>query len=133
LKFITKSDEIVLTTVGNGKVNFSPLTDFKIDFADRQELKIIEDYVLDLQIILPGILDSITGVREQCRAHLIKSDHRDEEKYEMEEVLGEMNEYIGEVGMNIQRANNLKDRLESTAQLVRCTLPGRNVQLYSFS
>ncbi|KAH8774172.1 hypothetical protein BGZ57DRAFT_763271 [Hyaloscypha finlandica] len=107
------------TTVGVDKVNLSPLTDFKIDFEDRQELKIIEDYVLDLQVILPGILDSITGVRDQCRAHLLSSDHRDEERHEMGAILGELNEYIGEVTMHIERAKNLKDKAKATAQLAR--------------
>jgi hypothetical protein len=114
-----QSDEIVLATVGTDKVNFSPLTDFKIDFEDRQELKIIEDYVLDLEVILPGMLDSITGVRDQCRSNLTSYDHEDDQRSEMEAIIEELDEYIGEVRIHIGRAKNLKDKANSTAQLVR--------------
>jgi hypothetical protein len=91
-------------------------------------LKIIEDYVLDLQVILPGILDSITGVRDQCMAALISPDHGDEEKYGVEAILGELNEYIGEVKMHIERAKNLKDKAKSTAQLVSYTLQATKIR-----
>ncbi len=116
---VKQSDEIVLATVGTDKVNFSPLTDFKIDFEDRQELKIIEDYVLDLEVILPGMLDSITGVRDQCVSNLTAYDHEDDQRYEMETIIEELNEYIGEVKIQIERAKNLKDKANSTAKLVR--------------
>jgi hypothetical protein len=114
-----QSNKIVLATVGTDKVNFSPLTDFKIDFEDRQELKIIEDYVLDLEVILPGMLDSITGVRDQCRSNLTSYDHEDDQRSEMEAIIEELDEYIGEVRVHIGRAKNLKDKANSTAQLVR--------------
>ncbi len=109
----------MLATVGTDKVNFSPLTDFKIDFEDRQELKIIEDYVLGLEVILPGLLDSITGVRDQCMSNLTSYAHEDDQRYEMEDILEELNEYIREVKIHIERAKNLKDKANSTAQLVR--------------
>jgi hypothetical protein len=117
----------VLATVGTDKINFSPLTDFKIDFEDRQELKIIEDYVLDLEVILPGMLDSITGVRDQCVLNLTSYDHEDDQRYEMEAIIEELNEYIGEVKMHIERAKNLKDKANSTAQLVRQNLTFRRL------
>jgi hypothetical protein len=110
----------VLATVGTDKVNFSPLlTDFKIDFEDRQELKRVEDYVLDLEVILPGMLDSITGVRDQCMSNLTSYDHKDDQRSEIEAIIGELDEYIGEVRIHIERAKNLKDKANSTAQLVR--------------
>jgi hypothetical protein len=115
---LLQSDEIVLATVGTNKVNLSPLTDFDINFEDRQELKIIEDYVLDLQIILPTMLDSITGVRDQCALYLISFVDEDQERHEIEAILAEFNEYIGEVKMHIERAKILKDKSKSTAQLV---------------
>lgn len=112
----------MLATVGTDKINFSPLTDFKIDFEDRQELKIIEDYVLDLEVILPGMLDSITGVRDQCVSNLTSYNHEDDQRYEMEASIEELNEYTGEVKIQIERAKNLKDKANSTAQLVRQNL-----------
>ncbi len=124
---IKQSDEIVLATVGTDKVNFSPLTDFMIDFEDRQELKTIEDYVLDLEVILPGMLDSITGVRDQCVINLKSYDNEDDDRCEMEAIVEELNEYIGEVKIQIERATNLKDKANSIAQLVRQNLHTRRL------
>jgi hypothetical protein len=58
----------------------------------------------------------------------LSSDHRDEERQEIEAILRELNEYIGDVTMHIERAKNLKDKAKSTAQLVRRTLPTWNLQ-----
>jgi hypothetical protein len=46
----------------------------------------------------------------------------------MEAILGELNEYIGEVTMHIERAKNLKDKAKATAQLARRTLPAWKFQ-----
>ena len=108
----------MLATVGTDKVNFSPLTDFKIDFEDRQELKIIEDFVLDLQVILPSIHDAIIGVRDQCKKYLASIGHGSEAQYEIEAVLGELDEYAREATMHIERAKILNKKAKSTAQLV---------------
>jgi hypothetical protein len=116
---VKQSDEIVLATVGTNSVNFSYLTDFKIDFEDRQNMKIIADYVLDLEVILPGMLDSIKGVRDQCMSDLTSYDHEDDQRSEMEAIIEELDEYIGEVRIHIERAKNLKDKANSTTKMVR--------------
>jgi hypothetical protein len=46
----------------------------------------------------------------------------------MEAILGELNEYIREVTMHIERAKNLKDKAKATAQLARRTLPAWSFQ-----
>ena len=43
-------------------------------------------------------------------------------------ILGELNEYMGEVTMHIERAKNLKGKAKATAQLARRTLPAWNFQ-----
>jgi len=82
----------------------------------------IEDFVFDLQVILPSIHDAIIGVRDQCTEHLTSYRHSNEAQYEIEAVLGELNEYVREVTMHIERAKILKDKAKSTAQLVRLDL-----------
>ncbi len=98
-----------MATVGNEKENLSPLTDININFEDRQELKIVEDKVLDLQIILPTMLETIAGIEDQCRRFSAAP---------CLEILGEFDEYVREVKMLIERAKTLKQMSKSTAQLV---------------
>jgi hypothetical protein len=45
----------------------------------------------------------------------------------MEAIIGELDEYIGEVRIHIERAKNLKDKANSTAQLVRQNLTFRRL------
>jgi hypothetical protein len=104
--------------VGCSKENLSPLTDFNINFEDRQELKIVEDQVLDLEVILPSMLDSIVGIQEQCNMFLSGIGMNEEEQDETRAVVQEFNEYIREVKRHIDRAKVLKERAKSTAELV---------------
>jgi hypothetical protein len=116
---MTQSNRIVLASVGDDKVNLSPLTDFVINFDDRQQLKIIEDQVLDLQVILPGILDAVEEIREEfksfrCPSMQLKGD-------ELEEfcaIVDEFDEYGREVKMMMERSKALNDMAISTARLV---------------
>jgi hypothetical protein len=111
---------IVLATVGTDSVNMSPLTDFKLNFEHRQELKLVEDMVLDLQVILPGMLDSIIRVRDQCKDVSNSPCYSREENHEIAVIIGELNEYAREAKMHLERAKTLKEKAESTAHLVRC-------------
>jgi len=58
-------------------------------------------------------------VRDQCMSNLTAYDHEDDQRSEMEAIIEELDEYIGEVRIHIERAKNLKDKANSTAQLVR--------------
>ena len=104
--------------MGCSKENLSPLTDFNLNFEDRQELKIVEDQVLDLEVILPSILDSIAGIQEQCNLFLSGIGMKEEEQDETRAVIQEFNEYIRETKRHIDRAKVLKERAKSTAELV---------------
>lgn len=113
-----QSDRIVLATVGSDKENLSPLTDFKINFEDRQDLKIVEDQVLDLQIILPSMMDSICGIKGQLKIMRESNPTEQDEASEVDAILGEFDEYIREAKMHIQRAEILKQQSLSTSQLL---------------
>ncbi|CZR68126.1 uncharacterized protein PAC_18025 [Phialocephala subalpina] len=102
----------------SGKENLSPLIDFNINFEDRQELKIVEDSVLDLQAILPGMLCAIVAIQEQCKHHRHNSRITEEEKYDADAIIYEFDEYIREVRMHIERVKVLKDKAKSTAELL---------------
>ncbi|TVY43946.1 hypothetical protein LOCC1_G005609 [Lachnellula occidentalis] len=110
-----QSDRIVIADVGSKKENLSPL-DLTINFGDRQDLKIIEDSIIDLDVILPTMLNTIKRIQEQCR----KCNERvgDDEKCHIEEFLEEFDEYVREAEILAQRANILKKTARSTAQLI---------------
>jgi hypothetical protein len=97
----------------------SPLTNFNINFEDRQELKIIEDLILDLQVILPSLLNSMTGVYNQCMHFFQTSELSQEEKCQLGAILEDLEENIQEGKMFIERAKTLKEKAKSTTQLVR--------------
>lgn len=114
-----RSDRIVLATVGTNKESLSPLTDFNINFEDRQELKIVEDQILDLQIILPSMLEAIIRIREEL--HILSRGAGQisvEDREEVEHILEEFEEYEREVKVHIERAKTLKEQSLSTSQLL---------------
>jgi hypothetical protein len=96
----------------------SPLTDININFIDRQNLKILEDYVIELQAILPTMLCNIIEIREQCRKWC-KMNHG-KRSHDCDEgwILAEFDEYVKEAEGYIKGADALKERAKSTAQLV---------------
>jgi hypothetical protein len=100
------------------KENLSPLTDFTINFIDRQNLKILEDYVIDLQAILPTLLCNIIGIREQCRKWCDRHNGKRSFECDCDQILEEFDEYVKEVEGYVKRAEALKERAKSTTQLV---------------
>ncbi|TVY92063.1 hypothetical protein LAWI1_G003448, partial [Lachnellula willkommii] len=110
-----QSDRIVIADVGSKKENLSPL-DFTINFGDRQELKIMEDSILDLDVILPTMLNTINRIQEQCEKHNKRVGG--DEKCHLEEILEEFDEYVREAEVLVQRAKILKETARSTAQLI---------------
>lgn len=106
----------MLATVGTSKENLSALTDFVINFEDRQKLRILENMVADLQVILPELLRSVVGIKEQSKFSKFAAD---DERMELEFIRYELDEYIQEIKVNVERAKALKCRAQSTARLVR--------------
>ncbi|TVY44398.1 hypothetical protein LSUB1_G002055, partial [Lachnellula subtilissima] len=97
------------------KENLSPL-DITINFEDRQDLKIIEDSIIDLDVILPTMLNTIKRIREQCEK--CNEGVGDDERCYLEEILEELDEYVREAELLVQRANILKETARSTSQLI---------------
>jgi len=120
LTFACKSDRVVLADVGPEKENLCPLN-FNINFGDRQALKILEDSIIDLGVILPSMLNTIKNIQQQFRnsneRDRFKEDSR-EQKSIRDQVMEEFDEYIEEAQMLVQRANSLKETAKSTARLV---------------
>jgi hypothetical protein len=111
-----------LASVGCAKEKLSPLLDFNINFEDRQELKIVEDMVLDLQAILPGILQTVIAVQQACKKHGIESYMSENQRCMIDSFILEFDEYIEEAKLLIDRSKILIDKSRSTAALVNLLL-----------
>ena len=113
-----QSDRVVLAKIGAEKENLSPLTDFNINFVDRQNLKLLEDSVIDLQIILSTMLSTVSRIRNQCRRCCERHCQKEQEVCDCDQIIEEFDEYVKEAEMFVERAKILRDRAKSTAQLV---------------
>lgn len=80
--------------------------------------------MLDLQVILPSMIDSIRGVREACVRFQAEYPMEDGKKLELEAIIEEFEDYEKQAAMLSDRAKVLKANAESTAQLVRITTDG---------
>ncbi|KAE8443567.1 hypothetical protein EG329_001729 [Mollisiaceae sp. DMI_Dod_QoI] len=96
-----QSERVVLAQVQNEGDKLSPLTDFAVNFVDRQRLKMIEDKVLDLVIIF-----------ESCSS-----------------TIEELEEQMHEAQVNLKKADILHKRAQGTAQLLSDLLDYENAQI----
>jgi len=96
----------------------SPLTNLNINVMDRQALKLLEDSVTDLQLILLNLLSTITGIRSECYECCRIHCSSQEENCDCDRALRQFDEYIKEIENYVQRAVILRDKAKSTAQLL---------------
>jgi hypothetical protein len=96
----------------------APLTDFQINFADRQELKNLEDEALDLQVILSTMLKTITRIRDHCKKSCQDLPMTKMEQQYLDLIIEEFDEYIREAETCLERCKILQRKANSTIQLV---------------
>ncbi|PQE04902.1 cmgc cdk kinase protein [Rutstroemia sp. NJR-2017a BBW] len=108
-----------------------PPPDWDLKYGRRQELKVIENFVMDLMIIVPAMLDTIDGLRVQCRKFLetnkVKLTKAERCCHEM--ILREFDEYVKDAKLNVDRARELKSRTESTINLEKSTKDAAAVKI----
>ncbi|KAF7870272.1 hypothetical protein EAF04_004020 [Stromatinia cepivora] len=97
----------------------SPL-EHGITFDTRQELKVLEDFVLDLLMILSTKLETISSLRDQCQDHFKRLGKRmtTEEKASHQFILREFDEYVKDAEFYLRRAKDLNERIQSTVTLL---------------
>lgn len=100
------------------KENLAPLTDFNINFADRQELKNLEDEVLDLQVILSTMQKTIARIQNHCKKSCLSLKKTKSEEMQLEMIIDEFDEYIVEAEALLDRSKVLQRKSQSTSQLV---------------
>lgn len=104
--------------MGDGREdqNFSSLEGLGISIDDRQNLKLVEDSVIELQIIVSTMLNTIIRIRKEC-SKSCKRYHVGE-NCDCEPIIEEFDEYAQEVELYIERAKSLKESVKSTIKLV---------------
>ncbi len=93
----------------------SPLMDLKLNFVDRQRLKMIEDKILDLLIIFESLKNTVSQLQKQCRAHCLQDRCLD---CACSMIIDELGEQIHEVEVNMKKTEILYKRAQGTAKLV---------------
>src|SRR5579862_4448102 len=108
----------VLSRVGAEKEELSSLTDFRVDFKNRQMLKVLEDSIIDLQIILSTMLSTIAGIRDLCKKCCERHRNKREEMCGCDQIIEEFDEHVREVETHVKRAEALREKAKSTTQVV---------------
>lgn len=102
----------MLAEVGRGPL--AGIIDFEINFVDRQQLKQMEDKVLDVMIIFDSTLDTITNLLEQykawCATRSVIGDY--------DNIANGFQEQCREISLNRKKIETLHQRLKGTASLV---------------
>ena len=111
-----QSDRVVLALVADEASKLSPLTDFQVNFVDRQRLKMIEDKVLDLVIIFESLYNTLSKLRRQCELHCMGDRCVD---CTCSSTVEELQEQMHEAQVNLKKVDVLYKRAQGTAQLVR--------------
>jgi hypothetical protein len=78
--------------------------------------------VLDLQAILPGLLQSIVALQQACKQHGVENCKYEDQRHVIESFILEFDEYIEETKLLIDRSKVLIEKSSSTADLVRSSL-----------
>jgi len=114
-----QSDRIVFTTVGVKDENQTATSDLSITVADRQALKLLEDSITQLQIILPSLLRTVVRLKSECDECCKITCSSQPHTCTCAQVLQRFDRYISELQMHVHRANVLKQEAKCVSQLVR--------------
>ncbi|KAG0646847.1 3-phosphoinositide-dependent kinase 2, partial [Hyphodiscus hymeniophilus] len=115
-----QSNRVILAQVQSQTERLSPLTDFAVNFIDRQRLKVTEDKILDLVIIFESLHNTISKLHLQCRNHCTGSSCVD---CTCAAILDEFEDQMQDVQLNLKKVDVLYKRAQSTAKLVSVKRP----------
>ncbi|KAF2135486.1 uncharacterized protein K452DRAFT_239282, partial [Aplosporella prunicola CBS 121167] len=114
-----RSDQITFAPVGYPKGD-----GFRFSVEDRQALKVVEDSIIDLQIILSTLMENILGIRSYCRRCCgIYCGKESGNDCGCKSVADEFDQYASEVSLFLTRASILRSRVISIQNLVLRLIP----------
>lgn len=119
LEKYVKDKSVQITFAELGSADDESLDGFSFNVEDRQGLKVTEDMVVDLQIILSTLCSTIRGIRKHCEKCCdLSCVHEEAVNCACGAALSEFDGYLTEVDLCIERARTLKERVVSTANLL---------------
>jgi hypothetical protein len=110
-----QSNRVTLAQVQSDTERLSPLTDFAVNFVDRQRLKLTEDKILDLVIIFESLYNTISKLHLQCRNNCKGAECVD---CNCATILEDFEDQMQDVQLNLKKVDVLYKRAQSTAKLV---------------
>jgi len=109
---------MVFTSIDEKGQTSSRLINLSINVSDRQVLKLLEDSVTELQIILPTLLRTVVDLREECHALCTINCSRENEMCCCDHIRLQFDTHIKDLELYVQRAGILKEEAKSSARLV---------------
>jgi len=100
----------------------SRLINLTINVSDRQALKLLENSVAQLQIILSTLLRTVVALREECCVFCKINCSRKREVCRCDHIRLRFDAHIKDLELYVQRSDILKEEAKSTARLVRPSL-----------
>lgn len=92
------------------------------DLEERQQLKEVEDEILDLQMILDSTLDTVDCMIENYGSMRLKLSGRNEERLgaiQNDVVLNTLKDRRRDVRLYMSKVDALRAKVQSTARIVR--------------
>ncbi|KAJ9273480.1 hypothetical protein DTO212C5_554 [Paecilomyces variotii] len=119
-KLKEQTEKILLAQLSMKDRSVAQQVDGNITFLDRQHIHELEEYTIDMKMILVNMLNNIVQVRDQCQKDCL--DNSTERVQTCVYFLEEFNSYVREADMYVQRAEFLSEKVRSTAQMLSTLL-----------
>jgi hypothetical protein len=103
---------MVFTRLGSKEI-----TNLEINVTDSQALKLLDDSVTDLQVILPTLLSTVIGIRQECQLCCQIGCTKENSTGDCDRLLKQFDQYVKELETCVQRTFVLRDKATSCAKL----------------
>jgi hypothetical protein len=105
---------MVFTRLGSKEI-----TNLEINVTDTQALKLLDDAVADLQVILPTLLNTVLGIRQEGKICCQAGCADENGTGDCHRLLKQFDQYVRELEIFVQRTNVLRDKATACAKLAR--------------
>lgn len=105
---------MVFTRLGSKEI-----TNLEINVTDSQALKLLDDSIADLQVILPTLLNTVLGIRQECTICCQAGCADENGTDDCIRLLKQFDQYIRELEVFVQRTSVLRDKATACAKLAR--------------
>lgn len=108
-----KSERLELTALGS-----SNPTNLGINIEDSQALKVLDNSITDLQVILPTLLSTVLAIQSECQLCCQMSCSNNGLTGDCARLSVQFDQHVRELETYVQRAHVLRDKATSCAKSV---------------